>query len=560
MKRDFPNVQGAEKYARDVVAGRIPACKWTVLACERHLKDRRREKSKDFPYRFDREKAERVARFIQLLPHIKGRWARRDPKKPTSHRLKLEGWQQFILCCTFGWVHKRSGKRRFRKASVYVPRKNGKSTTSAGVGWWMFVKDDEIGAEIYSGATTEKQAWEVFGPARLMGRHEPELTEGLGVTIGALSMFRESDGSKFEPLIGKPGDGSSPHCAIVDEYHEHPTAVLYDTMLTGMGAREQPLLWVISTAGDNLAGPCYDDWLTVQKILDGVIEDDAHFGIIFTMDQDDDWTSEVALRKANPNLGVSVSAEFLQSELRAAINSARKQGTFKTKHLNVWVNARDAFYNMERWHQSADPALKLEQFHGKRCFAGLDLASKVDIAALELVFPVDDQYVRFGRYYLPEETVHAPGNEHYRGWAADGWITVTEGNIIDFGRILEDIVELGKLVTFDSLGFDPFQATMLITELMNEGLPCVEVRAIVNNFSESMKQIDGLVRERKLKHNGDPVMAWMMSNVVARTDAKDNVYPRKDRPEMKIDGPVAQIIAFNRLLAAGATGRSFWER
>lgn len=560
MKQSFPNVAQGEKYARDVVAGRIPACKWTILACERHLKDRRREKSRDFKYRFDREKAERVARFMQLLPHIKGRWARRDPKKPAAHRLKLEPWQLFIVVSLFGWVQKKTGLRRFRKGSVYVPRKNGKSTLGAATGWWMFGKDGEIGAEVYSGATTEKQAWEVFGPARRMGLEEPALPEGLGVTVGAQSLFRESDGSKFEPLIGKPGDGASPHCAIVDEYHEHATSVLYDTMLTGMGAREQPLQLVISTAGDNIAGPCYDDWSTVKKILDGILEDDGHFGIIFTKDDDDDWTSEVALRKANPNYNVSVSGEFLQSELRAAINNSRKQGTFQTKHLNVWINARDAFFNMQRWHESKDEALKFEQFHGKRAFAGLDLASKVDIAALEIVFPVGDHYVRFGRYYLPEETVQEPGNDQYRAWALDGWITVTEGNIIDFSRIQEDIVDLAKLITFESIAYDPYQATMLVTELMNEGLPCVEVRPTVLTLSEPMKQVDAWVRDRKLKHNGDPVMAWMMSNVVARVDAKDNVYPRKDRPELKIDGPVALISATNRILASGSVGRSFWER
>lgn len=559
MSSKFPLAAAAEKYARDVIAGRIPACKWNILACQRHINDRRRERSKDFRYRFEPEKAERVLKHTQLLPHVKGRWARQDPKKPNAHRIRLEPHQLFELASIYGWVQKGTGLRRFRKASIYKPRKNGKSTEAAGIAWWMFGKDGEIGSEVYSGATTEKQAWEVFGPARRMAIVEPKLPEGLGVTVAAQSMFRDSDGSKFEPLIGKPGDGASPHCAIVDEYHEHETSVLYDTMLTGMGAREQPLLLVISTAGDNLAGPCYDDWLTVQKILEGLVEDDTHFGIIYTIDADDDWTSEVALRKANPNLSVSVSTEFLQSELRAAISNARKQSTFKTKHLNVWVGARDAFYNMQRWHESADTTLKLEQFHGRRAFAGLDLASKVDIAALELVFPVDDYFVRFGKYYVPDETVQDPANQSYRAWAAEGWLTVTEGNIIDFGVILEDILALAKLITFESLGFDPYQATMLITELMNEGLPCVEVRPTVLTLSEPMKYCEGLVRARKLKHNGDPVMSWMMSNVVARVDAKDNVYPRKDRPELKIDGAVAQITAFNRVIAAGASGRSFWE-
>jgi phage terminase large subunit-like protein len=548
-KGGHPHVVAAEKYCRDVLAGRLPAGKWATLACRRHLEDRKRERTKACRFKFDPDGAERVCRFLELLPHVKGKWAKRDPKKPAANRLKLEGWQCFIVVSLFGWIRKGSGLRRFRKCSIYLPRKNGKSTTAGGIAWWMFGKDGEPGAEVYSGATTEKQAWEVFGPARQMALAEPALPEALGVTVNASNMIRLADASKFEPIIGKPGDGASPHCAIVDEYHEHPTSDLYDTMLTGMGAREQPLLLVISTAGYDIAGPCYDDWLTVQKILEGTLEADDHFGVIYAADPEDDWTSEIALRKANPNAGVSVSIEFLQSQLRDAIGNPRKQGVFKTKHLNIWENARDAYVNMQRWTECRDQELDLTAFAGRRCYIGMDLASKVDIAALELLFPLDDgAYARFGRYYLPDETVQLPHNDHYRGWARAGWLTVTEGNIIDFGRILEDLQLLAAQFDVVSLGYDPFQATMLVTELMNAGLPCIEVRPTVLNFSEPMKQADALIRARKLRHNGDPVMSWMVSNVVAKMDAKDNVYPRKDREEKKIDGFVALLTALGLAL------------
>jgi phage terminase large subunit-like protein len=551
----FPHVASAEKYARDVVAGRVPAGKWTRLACQRHLDDRRREKTAAFQFRFDREKAERRCASLEKFPHVKGRWARRDPKNPAANRLKLEPWQCFITASIFGWVRKGIGLRRFRKASIYEPRKNGKSTWAAGVGWLMFAADGEPGAEVYSGATTEKQAWEVFGPARQMAIAEPMLAEATGVTVNASNMVRLSDASKFEPVIGKPGDGASPHCAIVDEYHEHDTPDLYDTMLTGMGAREQPLLLVISTAGDNLAGPCYDDWLTVQKVLERTVEDETHFGIIYAADADDDWTSELAILKANPNAGVSVSVEFLQSQLRDAINNPRKQGVYKTKHLNQWVNARDAYINMQRWADCRQDGLALEQMAGRRCYLGMDLASKVDIAAIELLFPLDGgAFARFGRYYLPDETAQAAENDHYRGWSRVGLLTVTDGNIIDFGRILEDVEALARRFQVEALAYDPFQATMLVTELMNAGLPCVEVKPTVLSLSEPMKQVEALIRDRKLHHDGDPVMTWMMSNVVAKEDAKDNVYPRKDRPEKKIDGFVALCMAMNRAMAADESG------
>ena len=560
MKRKHSYVAAAEKYARDVIAGRIPAGKWVQLACQRWVADRRAEKTKAFRYKFDADQASRVCRFQELLPHVKGRWARRDPKKPGANRLKLEPWQCFITCNLYGWIRKGSGFRRFRKGSVYLPRKNGKSTMAAGFGWWMFAKDGEPGAEVYSGATTEKQAWEVFGPARQMALAEPAMPEGLGVTVNASNMVRLEDASKFEPIIGKPGDGASPHCAIVDEYHEHPTSDLYDTMLTGMGARDQPLHLVISTAGYDIAGPCYDDWLTVQKILEGTLDDPTHFGIIYAADPDDDWTSEIAMRKANPNAGISVSIEFLQSQLRDAIGNPRKQGVFKTKHLNLWENARDAYINMQRYAECKNPKLQLASMAGQRCLIGLDLASKIDIAAVELLFPREGgRYIRFGKYYLPDETVQLPQNDHYRAWARAGLITVTEGNIIDFGRILEDLVQTAEQFDVEALAYDPFQATMLVTELMNAGLPCVEVKPTVLNLSEPMKQIDALIRARLLAHDGDPVMAWMMSNVVAKVDAKDNVYPRKEREEKKIDGFVALCMAMSRAMTGEVVGKSFWE-
>ncbi|MDU5267999.1 MAG: terminase large subunit, partial [Escherichia coli] len=220
-RKSYPNVNAANQYARDVVRGKIVACQFVIQACQRHLDDLMAEKSKSFRYRFDKDLA-------------------------------------FVICCAFGWVNKGSRLRRFREVYTEIPRKNGKSAISAGVALYCFACDNEFGAEVYSGATTEKQAWEVFRPARLMCKRTPMLTEAFGIEVNASNMNRPEDGARFEPLIGNPGDGSSPHCAVVDEYHEHATDALYTTMLTGMGARRQPLMWAITTAGYNIEGPCYD--------------------------------------------------------------------------------------------------------------------------------------------------------------------------------------------------------------------------------------------------------------------------------------------------------------
>ena len=205
----YPNVAKAERYAKDVLTGKIIANKWIKLACQRHFDDKNKSKNRNYAYKFDPAKAERVAKFIQLLPHTKGKWAAK------GERLTLEPWQLFACCVPFGWVKKKTGKRRYTKILIFVCRKNGKSAIAAGVANYMFCADDEFGAEVYSGATTEKQAWEVFRPAKLMVERTPALKEHFGVTVNASNMSRVVDGSRFEPVIGTPGDGASPSLSLI---------------------------------------------------------------------------------------------------------------------------------------------------------------------------------------------------------------------------------------------------------------------------------------------------------------------------------------------------------
>jgi phage terminase large subunit-like protein len=530
------HVADATAYARGVVSGKIPACKWVRLACERHFRDLKRK-----DVRFDIKAAERPCTFIELLHHTKGKWA---SKRET---IRLEPWQKFLLCSLFGW-HWKDGRRRYREAYTEVPRKNAKSTKAAGIGLYMMVADNEFGAEVYSGATTEKQAWEVFRPALLMAKRNPDLLQHYGLKTGAKSLFRESDGSRFEPLIGTPGDGSSPSCAIVDEYHEHTTDDLFSTMETGMGARENPLMFAITTAGSNLGGPCYDKRDYCQKVLNGTIDDDSLFAIIYTIDDGDDWTTEAALIKANPNYGVSVSKEWLKDQQRRATQSARAQNAFKTKHLNMWVGAKTAWMNMESWRK-CPPRKPLEELAGRPCFAGLDLASKVDIAAAVYLFPpsIDDPVWHVhGKYYLPEAAIDSASTKNtakYRDLNAAGVLTLTPGNVIDFDTIHEDITDMSSRHTLQMLGYDPWQATHLATQLAKDGANVIEVRQTVMNLSQPMKEIEALALQGLLAHGDCPALTWMISNVTAKQDQKDNVFPGKDKPDNKVDGAVALIMA-----------------
>lgn len=543
----------AEAYARDIVAGRIPAGKYIVLACQRHLDDLEWQGDDDFAYRFEPRAGARVCKFIEQLPHTKGKWAAK------GERLKLEPWQVFFIVCAFGWLRKKDGLRRYRKILLLVPRKNGKSALAAGIGLYMLCADGEHGAEVYSGATSEKQAWEVFRPARLMAQKSPQLISHFGVTVNAKNLHMLGNGSRFEPIIGSPGDGASPSCAIVDEYHEHPTDALYSTMETGMGAREQPVMLVITTAGDNIAGPCYAMQQEAQAALAGTRRDEDLFALVYGIDDGDEWTDPDVLRKANPNFGVSVFEDFLLSQQVQAMSSPRKAGAFKTKHLNVWVQARDAYFNVLRYQERGDRDLTLDQFEGQECIIGIDLAEKTDLTAVELVFRHRDGFARFGFYYLPEETVDLPENEHFRSWRDQGLLIQTDGAVTDDREIRDDILEFCSRFKVREVAFDPLHSRQMAVELMEQGVSCLDFANKPTLMNEPMRKLDALIADRKLYHDGSAPFAWMLSNVVNRSRTGDIHSPAKERPGNKIDGPVACMMALGRWLLDDAEGPSVYE-
>lgn len=535
--------ESAIAYAKGVVAGEIQGGPYVRLACKRFLNDLDR-KGWAFEYRPDL--ADRAVRFEERMPHVKGRWAAQ------KQRLILEPWARFIECNLFGWIDKKTGLRRFRKSYEEIPRKNGKSTRVAARGLYLFAADGESGAEVYSGATTEKQALEVFRPAWQMVQKLPALRDRFGIEQAGNPknpgpMYVLEDMSRFETIIGKPGDGSSPHAAIVDEYHEHDTDQMVDAMQTGMGAREQPLLSIITTAGANLGGPCYEQRRDIVRILEGHAEDERLFGIIFGIDEDDRWDDPASLIKANPNYGVSVFPEFLLSELEQAKRSASKQNIFRTKHLNQWVGARTAWMNMLAW-QRQKRQLDVEDFAGCRCWIGVDLASKLDVAALVMLFEKNGAYYVIPRFYVPEARVE--DNERYRTYVTEGVLTATPGDMTDYGFLEEELMNVARTVDVEDIAFDPAQAAYLMTRLQQAGLPVVEFPQTVRNMSDPMKEVEARTLSGSLFHDGNSMMTWMMGNVTARVDAKEHVYPRKDSAEEKIDGPVALIIAMGRAILA----------
>lgn len=555
MHNELSYSKRAERYAKHVISGRILACELTRLACERHLKDLKRSKNRKYPFVFSEEKADRMCRFAERMVHTKGKWAQFDQDEPEAIYIHLEDWQCFLFAVPFGWVNRKSGYRRFREMYVEVPRKNSKSTCGAIVGDYMLVADGEPGAEVYSGATTLDQAMKIFEPAWLMVANNPEFKEELALELGGTprnpgNIYQLATNSKFEPVVGKPGDGANPHCALIDEFHEHEGPEQYDTMKTGMGARTQPMLPIFTTAGVNTSGPCFAKHLEAIRVLQGTEENDQLFVLIYGIDAGDDWKNFDVWKKANPNFGISVFEDYLRSQLRDALQNPARQNAIRTKHLNEWLNAGKAWMNMVSWENCRRPELRIEQFAGKPCWLAFDLANKIDICSLVALFQYENGYAWFSRHYLCEATVQLSHNTHYRAWAAMNppRIIVTPGARTDYREIEKDIRTFASSHAVQELAFDPKEASYLIENIqLWAGFPCTEISQGPALMSEPMKEMEALVQAGDLVHDGDPVLHWMMGNTVKKEARGGGVvkyyYPTKERDNLKIDGVVAGIMA-----------------
>lgn len=535
----------AKEYMRGVLDGSVPACSFVKQAVQRQLNDLRRWGPEGGDYYFDEKEASRPCWFIENLTHTKGELAGRA--------IHLEPWQCFLLTTLFGWKAK-AGNRRFRSAYVEVSRGNGKSTLLSGIGLFCLCADHEPGAEVYSFATTREQAKIVFGDAQTMARGNRALQEAYGLEVTAHALYVPATNSTFQAKSaeGSTLDGLNTHLAIIDELHAHKKRDVFDVVETSLGKRRNSLMVSITTAGVDRTGICYEQRTLVTKILSGSLQDESYFGIIYTLDPDDDWKSDEALAKANPNWGVSVRPEVIRALQAKAIATPSAENNFKTKHLDVWCNADVGWMDMKAWDACADESLDESDFDGEPCWLGLDLASTSDMTAKVKIFQrkIDgsSHYYLFGDYWLPRTAIERGVNSQYQGWEYLGYLHVCEGPVTDFAEIRDSILEDCGRYSVQSVAYDPFQAVQLSKELSDDGVPMVLCKQTVANLSDPMKQFQALVLDHRLHFNGDPVLTWMVSNVVCHVDVKENIYPRKDAPENKIDGVVAGIMALSRAL------------
>ncbi len=540
----------ATAYARAVVAKEIVACRLVRLACKRHLTDLKRGPRRGLEWR-PAVAQHRIGFYERFLRHSKGEWAR----KPVS----LSPWQRFVIGSVFGWK-RRDGTRRFRYVYQELPRKNGKSTLLAGVGLDLLTCDGEQGAEIYAAATKRDQARIIFDEAKRMVTTSPDLLRV--VSRFKLNLSVDVTNSKFEPLSSddRTLDGLNPHGVLVDELHRHRTRALLDVMDTALGSRRQPLLWIITTAGDDSPESVYaseNDYAT--KVLEGVLEDDDVFAFIATIDKGDRWDDPVAWAKANPNLGISVKRDDLERQARKAGKSPGALNAFKRLRLNVRTASAEAAIDMATWARNSRGRFDPDKLERARCWGGLDLSSKIDITAFIKLFEPDEAGVMrvASRFWMPADTLEERADRDrmpYRRWVDEGWIEVTPGNVIDHAEIKAAVLADVRHFDLQDIAFDPWNATQLSNELTADGVNMVEFIQGLRSYTAPTKELQALLAGRKLDHGNNPVLTVMASNLKVQRDKNFNEMPHKQHSIGRIDGMCALIMAIGRYTASTTGG------
>lgn len=546
-----------------------PLGKYERLAYRRHARDLAlaypdgipedpRETQHPRGYWFDPAAAERVVAFIEgHCRHFEGEWA--------GQPLVLEWWQRFIFRAVFGWM-RADGTRRFRTAYEEVPRKNGKSTSVAAVADYLTFGDRERGAQVYATATKEEQAKIVWSAGRKMVERSPALKRFATLRQKAIVCHRLD--SYFKPLGADSDtlDGLNPHGHVCDELHAHKTRGIWDVMATAMGARRQPLTFVITTAG--VFKPESIGWIQHEhacKVLEGTLEDDEYFAIIFAADADDDPFSETTWAKANPNYGVSVKPDYMRQQARTAMQQPSFTNSFLRLHLDVWTMQQERWLDVERWNAcdvdcSRETMAERETaLEGALCYGGLDLSTKIDLTAFALWFPETRDLLL--RFWCPAETVLEKSRKDrvpYDAWVREGWLTATPGNVIDYDFIKAEVVALAERFGCREIAYDPWNATQIAVQLGDEGLVMAETRQGFKTLSEPSKEFEKLITAGDVRHGGHPIMRWMVSNAAKRQDPNENIAPDKASATGRIDGVVATIMAIGRAIVQ-TSGASVYD-
>ncbi|MCX8962740.1 terminase large subunit [Erwinia psidii] len=519
-------------YAHGVKTGVIPACKRVIQAVNRYFSD-----LNDPRFTFDTETVERFMAFSAFCPHVKG------PLR--GQPVKLEPWQQFSFACLLGFRVKATGRRKYRSAYIQVPRKNAKSTVAAILALWFLVMEKGQ-QDIYTAAVSRDQARIVFDDARQMCLLSAPLKSRL--TIQQHKMIYTKSNSLLKPLAAKAAtiEGTNPGLAIVDEYHLHPDNGVYSALELGMGARPEGLLFAITTAGSNTVSACKQHYDYCCRILAGEEINDSLFALIYELDDESEIDSPSLWVKANPNLNISVDGDALADTIQKARGIPSQWVEMLTKRFNIWCQGATPWMGAGAW-SACKSDYGEEDLQGMACYAGLDLSSTSDISSVCYAFPFEREIRFLARHYLPEAQLNNVANKNraiYRLWAAAGWLRITPGDCIDYDRIRDDILRDAEIFSIKLVGFDTWNATHLRTQLQGAGLDVEPFPQTYLKFSPVAKSLEVFVNRKVIRHNGDPVLAWAIGNVVMESDANANIKPNKKKSANKIDPAIAGLMAF----------------
>lgn len=546
------------EYGLPVLRGEIATGRYAYLAVKRHYEDLESGAKRGLV--FKPEHAWHIIDFIEkFFVHIKGALA----GKP----IYLDPWQKFWTAVLYGWRRAEDGGRRFSRAYEEVARKNGKSTWKGPQGAYLLAMDGEVGAEVYAVATTRAQAMTVFKPAfdniKRWVRKSPGIARSFKIHGGLNQEKVTVDTSVFAPLPANAEnlDGLNPSAILFDELHAQKSRDVWDVMESALGARFNPLMSAITTAGFILDGICTEVRSYLISVLEGKRVDDAVFGYIYTLDPDDDPFLESNWIKANPGLGKSKTVEYMRAMARKAAALPGAKANFLTKDLNIWCNSADGWFDISIWDKGSkkfNPTL----LKGRRCFGGLDLGSTRDLTALSLVFPPDEDggdWAVLVWFWCPQEKIDTQEHDDvaaYKAWQQAGWITGTSGNVTDYNEVKKVIMTVIDDFDVVEIGFDRWNALQLANELIDLDVPLVEVPQNTGGMYPGSKLLEELVYGLQFQHGGNPVLRWCAANTALLFDTNGNYRPdkKKSNDNGRIDGIVATVMALSRSVTSTPQG------
>lgn len=532
-------------------------CKLVQKAITRYFDLLKRAKKKGDIY-FDEKAAENAIKYVAFFKHYKGSFRGRA--------FELLPFQQFIVGNIFGWKLTATGKRLYKTAYVEIPRKNGKTALAAAVALHCLLFDGEGAPEVYTAATKEDQAKLCWRDCTKFIKSNQRIHRNVKIRVKHVEV-PNSDG--ILKALGSDSDtldGLNPHCAIADELHAWKDRGLWDVIEDGMGGRDQPLMFAITTAGYNQNGICFTMRKNVVNILNGIVKDDETFGIIFTVDDEDRKDGRIydpaVWYKANPALGEAKKFDYMQRQAIQAQNIIEKKNAFLNKQLNIWTSARTAWIDIDKWlklaiqpDKDATPLTPASWLLGKYCYTALDMSKSIDLTALSLVFPPQDGVEKttiLPFFFVPAEHARRKEKEDnvpYIAWAESGHVFLVDNPYIDRDTVVEFIGEkLAPLYEIKSLPRDRWGTKKMARDLDEKyNIKTTDFGQGFRDMSPACKRFGEMIAGAELQHFGNPCLAWCISNVVAEQDGAENIKFVKNKSFGRIDGAVATAMGIGEM-------------